>query len=130
MTPIRCWPRAFAAYCVVAFLVALPGCSDSASRARLPVTGRITGNGSETLEGAISFIPAKGNDGLGATCALKNGVYQFDQSNGPTAGLHEVSVRRTPSKPTGRPAAQIRQEWTFQAEVPAKGPYNIDFNLD
>jgi hypothetical protein len=109
--------------------VALSGCG--AGTSRLPVTGRITGNGAETLEGSISFIPAKGNDGLGATCALKNGVYQFDPSNGPTAGKHEVSIRRTPSKPTnGPPAGQIRQEWTFQAEVPAEGPYNIDFKLD
>ena len=130
MTPIRRQPRSFAAYCVVAFLAALTGCGESGSQ-RLPVTGRITGSGAETLNGAISFIPAKGNEGLGATCALNNGVYQFDRSNGPSPGKHEVRVRRTPSKPTGRPVAeQTKQEWVFQADVPVQGPYNIDFKLD
>jgi hypothetical protein len=130
MTPIRHQPRALAVYCVVAVFGLLTGCGAGDGQ-RLPVTGRITGNGAETLDGAISFIPAKGNEGLGATCALKNGVYQFDRSNGPTAGHHQVSIRRTPSKPTGRPAAgQTRQEWIFQADVPAKGPYTIDLKLD
>jgi hypothetical protein len=110
-------------------LAVLAGCGESGSQ-RLPVTGRINGSGAESLDGAISFTPAQGNDGLGATCALKSGVYRFDRSNGPSAGHYEVSIRRTPSKPTGRPdAGQTRQEWIFQAEVPAAGPYTIDFEL-
>jgi hypothetical protein len=118
-------------YCLVAsLLVALAGCGEGGSQ-RLPVTGHITGKDAETLDGSISFIPAKGNEGLGATASLKNGEYRFDRSNGPSAGKHQVSIRRTPSKPTIRPeTTQMRQEWTFPADIPAGGPYTVDFQLD
>ena len=109
--------------------IAFSGCGPSGP-ARLPVTGRISGNDAEKLDGAISFTPAQGNSGMGATCALKAGVYQFDRSNGPTAGAYDVSIRRTPPKPTGRPASGQRQEWNFKAEVQPGGPYTIDFTLD
>jgi hypothetical protein len=131
MTAIRFQPpRAW--LCVAALLVAaLAGCDRNGGPVRLPVRGRVTGKGAETLSGAISFSPAQGNDGLGATCALQGGLYQFDTSNGPSAGAYDVSIRRNPSKPTSQSSAdQGRQEWTFKADVPAAGPYNIDFNLD
>lgn len=96
----------------------------------MPVTGRVAGDGAQTLDGSISFIPAKGNSGLGATCALKGGVYRFDTSNGPTAGSYEVNIRRAPSKPTDGRVDRLRQEWNFKAEIPAGGPYTQDFTLD
>jgi hypothetical protein len=131
MTPIRFLPPRASLYVVALLGVFVAGCSGNAGAARLPVTGRITGSGADTLVGSISFTPAKGNDGLGATCALTNGSYRFDRTNGPTAGTYDVSIRRTPTKPTGQAnASQTRQEWTFKADVPASGPYNVDFKLD
>ena len=95
------------------------------------MSGKITGSGSDQLEGSISFIPVKGNEGHGATCLLKDGAFAFDRASGPTAGHYQVSIRRTPSKPTsGQMDRQSRQEWNFEAEVPPAGPYTVNFDLD
>jgi hypothetical protein len=83
------------------------------------------------LNGSISFIPAQGRDGPGATCSLLKGSYQFDKSNGPVAGPHEVIIRRSVGKSLpGGPAANTKGEWKLTADVPALGPYKIDFTLD
>jgi hypothetical protein len=120
----------FALGTVVLFASALAGCGTQGGK-RLPVTGRITGLGAEAFDGSISFIPSKGNDGLGATAALKDGSYSFDRTDGPTAGQYEVSIRRTPDKAAvGSASGQSKQEWTFHAEIPADGPYTRDFQLD
>jgi hypothetical protein len=118
-----------ARFVAAGWLMVVAGCGSGES-GRLPVTGRVAGNGALALDGSISFIPAKGNDGMGATCALKGGVYGFDRSNGPTAGAFDVSIRRSPSKPTDGQASSLRQEWNFKAEIPAGGPYTQDFTLD
>ena len=119
-----------ALWTVIMLASCLGGCGTEGGK-RLPITGRITGLGAEAFDGSISFIPSKGNDGLGATAALKDGSYRFDRTNGPTAGQYEVSIRRTPDKAAVRSArGQSKQEWTFHSEIPADGPYTRDFQLD
>jgi len=115
----------------LALLLALSGCGASDGPARLPVSGHVVGDGAESIVGSVSFSPAKGNEGLGGTCALSQGAYQFDRTNGPTAGLHDVIIRRNPTKPTtASKEKQPRMEWKLQADIPAKGPYQIDLKLD
>jgi hypothetical protein len=114
-------------------LTALLGCGETAGSGRLPVYGQLSGGDSQSLSGSISFTPAKGHAGLGGTCALQNGAYKFDKTNGPTAGSHDVIIRRTVTKPTEfqrMPGPQPRQEWNLKADVPENGPYRIDLTLD
>ena len=124
------WRASCAIYCLIPLgMSVLAGC-DTGS-ARLPVNGKITGESAAGLEGAISFIPAKGSEGQGATCMVKDGAYAFDRTNGPSAGRFQVSIRRTPAKPTSGPVdRRLRQEWDFEAEVQSGEPYTMNFDLD
>lgn len=111
-------------------LVGTVGCGDTGDSARLPVFGQISGSDSQNLSGSISFTPAKGRDGLGGTCALKKGAYRFDRTNGPSAGPHDVIIRRTVNTKEQLAPDAPRNEWKLQAEVPAEGPYEINLKLD
>ena len=114
-------------------VVAGLGCAGSSGPQRLPVSGQISGPGSDTLTGSISFTPAKGHVGPGATCSVDKGVYRFDKTNGPTAGPHDVTIRRAVSVKMGTPGttpAQSRKEWKLTADVPGQGSLRLDFKLD
>ena len=107
--------------------------------------GTVTDPGGEKISGSISFVPHQGRPGPGAIASLIEGEYRFDKTNGPTVGLHRVIVTRTASKeptakqagsPKGPPAGKKGvavpspgMPWTLSADVPAKGPYRLDFKL-
>lgn len=112
---------------IVCCFASVVGCGASGPP-RLPVSGKVTAASGEAFNGSISFTPAP--EGLGATAAVSEGAYRFDRSNGPTAGSYEVTIRRTASKPLGTPVGKTRTEWTRKADVPANGPFEIDFQLD
>src|SRR5437016_13607117 len=84
---VRLWP-------LLIWGAALTGCGGSSSVERLPVHGTVALAGGETISGSISFVPAKGASGPAATVSLIDGEYQFDRSNGPGAGPHQVIVQR------------------------------------
>ena len=110
------------------------GCGGGDGAGRLPVGGRVVGPSQEAISGSLSFAPAPGRTGPGATASIVNGKYQFDQSDGPHAGTHEVIIRRRMEKPLASerqsPATAAKSEWTRTVEIPAKPPYQVDFQLD
>ena len=113
------------------------GCGRRSGVQRLPVHGRVTLANGEKLSGWIAFMPARGQSGPAANTKLVEGRYQFDRSNGPTAGLKDVKVTRTPSgtrtprspaddKTTPKP----KSAWTQSADVTDDGRYLYNFTLE
>ena len=110
--------------------------------ARLPVHGTVSLPNGEKLSGSITFVPAEGMSGPGATTGLTDGRYQFDRSDGPTAGPHRVTVMRAVSKrelfesggkkppPASKPAAAPKVRWTLSADVADDGTFQCDFTLE
>ena len=129
-------------FCVGLCLAAM-GCGRS-NGGRLPVTGSVIGPGAEKLTGSISFIPDVDRSSPGAVASLVNGHYCFDGTNGPGPGRYRILIRRAVTKTranqTSKPGLALATgesiargatvEWTFAREIVAKGPYQIDFNLD
>ena len=118
---------------LLALLVLQGGCGNPAELNRLPVFGTITGFPGTT--GSISFIPAPGNKGPGAVASIQNGKYQFDATNGPTPGPHEVLISLTLGKhlPAGSSAAYNPKSTAplrLKANVPAQSPFRLDFKFD
>jgi hypothetical protein len=111
----------------------------------LPVYGAVTQPSGETIDGTITFLPDQQQPGPGAVASLVKGAYQFDKTNGPTAGPHRVIVTKmvgkelSPTKSSGpkpRPGSRKAatkagspSEWTFSATIPQEGPYKFDFQL-
>ena len=143
---VLAWRKFVAAWCLVLPLAAtMIGCGRPSGEGRLPVYGTVADSGGEKISGSISFVPDQGRPGPSAIVSLKDGEYRFDKINGPTAGLHRVIVTRTVSKepgakqagsPKGSPAwkkggaaPSPATQWTLSADVPAKGPYRLDFKL-
>ncbi len=117
--------------CWALLLALLVGCGASSSR--LPVNGSVMGPNGEAITGSISFTPTKDNSGAGATASLVEGKYRFDRSNGPEPGGYEVIITRTSNKMEvvqRNAQANTKMRWSFPTEVPANGPYEIDFKLD
>ena len=125
---------------------------------RLPVHGTVTFANGEKPDCSIMFKPAKGQPGPSATTKVVNGNYQFDRSNGPTAGPHTVIVTRivhrsfqpladkkaaaekkaaadkkaTANKKTvadNKAGPDEKTEWTESADIGDDGRYLQDFTL-
>jgi hypothetical protein len=138
--------NAVAAWCLVLLLaMTLVGCSRSNGEGRLPLYGTVTDSSGEKVSGSISFVPDQGRPGPSAIASLKDGEYRFDTTNGPTAGPHRVNVTRTVTKDLsakqaaapkrslagkkGGVAPSSSGQPALSADVPAKGPYQLDFKL-
>ncbi len=143
---ILAWRNAVWAWGLALLLAAATmGCGRPSGAGRLPVFGTVTAPDGEKISGLISFVPDQGRPGPSAIASLKDGEYRFDKTNGPTAGLHRVIVARTASKepsvkqagsPQASPAwkkggaaPSAPGQWTLSADVPAQGPYRLDFQL-
>lgn len=114
----------------------LVGCGRGKVVERFPVHGTVRLANGERLSGSITFLPAKGRPGPGATTALVEGSYRFDRSNGPVAGPQTVIVKRivprsrVPELPTDKQSAQTaNSEWTESTDVSDDGQYLHDFTL-
>jgi hypothetical protein len=87
------------------------------------------------LNASISFLPSDGKKRPAATASVKDGVYRFDRTNGPTAGPTRVIVtrlnRRDLAFPShgGKPAPPVQSEWKIAVDVADDGQYLQDFNL-
>jgi hypothetical protein len=130
---------------LVLALVAAVGCSGSSGVPRLPVYGAVAHPSGDKIDGSVSFVPDQGRSGPSAITSIVKGAYQFDKTNGPTAGPHRVIVTRTASKeqtlkPAGGPKGQVKgpksavaggqaAQWTFSRDIPEKGPYQFDLTL-
>ena len=129
--------RAFAVLILLGLLSLQCGCGSESSVVRLPVHGTVTVASGERLNGSITFVPAQGQAGPSATTKLDEGKYEFDLTNGPTAGPHTVIIKRVVSRADALKAIKAMQpsrengaEWTLSADVADKGQYLQDFSLN
>jgi hypothetical protein len=86
--------RSVVRFVLLSAIVVIGGCRPQNEVSRLPVHGTVTTANGEKPNGSISFIPADGESGPAAMTVLTGGNYQFDRTNGPTAGPHQVIVRK------------------------------------
>ena len=91
----------------------------------------------EKLSGSITFLPAPGRPGPAATTKLAEGSYQFDRSNGPTAGPHTVIIRRVVSRAKmierlkkGRLSRRLRKRMDSLRRIADDGQYLHNFKLN
>ncbi len=75
-------------------LVAAAGCGNGNGTVRLPVFGVVSTPQGDKLNGSIAFVPAENFHGPAALTSVVNGKYQFNQTNGPTAGPYQVIIHR------------------------------------
>ena len=135
--PRRPRRRAIAVLIFLGLLSLHGGCGSGNRVDRLPVRGTVTMASGERLSGSITFVPAEGKSGPPATTKLNEGKYEFDRTNGPTAGPHTVIMRRVVSREDSletiaakQPARENGAEWTLSADVADDGKYLRDFTLD
>ena len=128
--------RAFAVLILLGLLLLPCGCGGEPGPVRLPVHGTVTMASGERLNGSITFLPAEGQSGPSATTKLEEGKYEFDRTNGPTAGPHTVKMRRVVSRADSLKAIAAKQrpresgaEWTLSADVTDSGQYLQDFTV-
>jgi hypothetical protein len=116
-------------------LVLLPAGCRRGSTDRLPVHGTVKTAAGEQLNASITFLPSDGQKRPAATASVKDGVYHFDRTNGPTAGPTRVIVtrlaRREESFPSrgNRPVPPAQSEWRFALDLSDDGRYLQDFTL-
>ena len=112
------------------------GCSRGTKLDRLPVHGTVTLANGEKLNGSITFLPTEGLAGPAANARLKEGSYQFDFENGPTAGPHTVMIKRidsrsrAPQMQADDSATPRKSEWNRAVELTNDGQNIQDFQLD
>jgi hypothetical protein len=108
---------------------------------RLPVFGTVSLPNAEGINGSITFVPTEGNHGPAALAKLTDGKYQFDRTNGPTVGPHQVIVKRTFPRsrvptPNGSDqkgeavSAGIKTEWKLNANLKEQASNQYNFTLE
>jgi len=130
---------------VLAFCFAGCGGSDIGRR---PVFGLVQGAQGQT--GTVTFIPVGEPGRPSATADIEDGRYEFDGSNGPCSGQHQVHIRlrqspeASPQEPEPKsdkilkvdrrrkrvfeaPAPIV--EKTVELNVPEDGPWKLDIQL-
>jgi hypothetical protein len=129
--------RVLSALILLGLLPLLCGCGSESSLDRLPVHGTVTMASGERLNGSITFLPAEGQSGPSATTKLNAGKYEFDSTNGPTAGPHTVIMKRVVSRADSLKTIEAKQripengaEWTLSVDIADSGQYLQDFALD
>jgi hypothetical protein len=130
---------------LIACCALLAGCGREPAIVRLPVRGAVTLLSGGDLSGSITFLPASGHTGPAATTTLAAGSYQFNQTNGPTAGPHRVVIKRVipkaammESRGSKNPraakeapqAGEPRMEWVVSADVNEQNLEHCDFRLE
>ena len=119
---------------------AAAGCSRSLI-SRQAVFGTISG--AEGRSGLVSFIPA--DEGPATRVKITDGVYKFDESNGPVPGEYRVVVQLEKARPAGvqtvlvkgvpvpvDQAAGLEAEYekrSLKISVPAEGSKQLDLKL-
>jgi hypothetical protein len=142
VTTVKSCHLPFTLLALIALIIA-SGCSGNTDVVRLPVSGTVALSNGEKLSGSITFVPATGHTGPAATTLLGDGHYQFDRTNGPTAGPHQLIVKKLPSKSVllesrggkkpaesvGAAPLQRKTQWTLLVDFAENGPYQRDFTL-
>ena len=124
-------------------MISSAGCGKKDRVTRLPLFGKVSTSNDEEINGSITFIPSEGFHGPAATATIANGEYQFNQENGPTAGPHQVIVKRLTSRNrlpgTNRgdqksdseaiPSGNSKTEWRLSANLTKNASNQYDFTL-
>jgi hypothetical protein len=132
--------RIFSQLCLL--LALLPAGCERGGIDRLPIHGTVQTARGEKFDASISFQPIGGKRPV-ANGSVKNGEYRFGRSDGPTAGLTTVVVKRivhrdqtaaSRTKPNAWPATRAgpptKSEWTIMsATIVDDGKYVQDFTL-
>jgi hypothetical protein len=102
----------------------------------LAIGGNVTRAGAPMAGGMICFRPAKGGPGPAATASIQAGRYQFDSTNGPVSGPHEVVILpvidgklTAVSAAESTPTADTATLWMFEIDVPSDAPSEIPFDI-
>jgi hypothetical protein len=136
-------------WCMCVSAVLLAGCSKIGTKHRLAVSGTVTLANQDDINGSISFVPAEGTAGPAAITTLAKGKFEFDRTNGPTAGPHRVIIRRSiiqnriPSSNTvdqkadsaaialaDSKSGDVKTEWKLRANLHEDAPNHFDFKLE
>lgn len=72
--------------------VGLSGCGRKPGPEHFAIRGEVTLESDLLESGRITFIPIEDAKGPSAVATIKDGVYQFDRTNGPVAGKHRVEI--------------------------------------
>jgi hypothetical protein len=136
----RAGRRAAPLLCGLALL--LTGCGPSR---RVAIQGTVTYRGAPLEEGTILFEPADPAKGYSAGARVEAGAYAIPAEKGLLPGPYRVQVsapgpsRRKPPPGPGpgavfeageRLPAKYNRDTELTAEVTARGPNRLDFNLD
>ncbi len=87
----------------MAFLIS--GCSQT-TLSRLPVYGSVPDAAGRS--GRISLIPAEGTEAPAARASIRNGAFQFDESNGPMPGKYLALVELQPELDPDQGFVQVK----------------------
>jgi hypothetical protein len=129
--------------CTFGLIGTLGGCGQHDRSNRMAIFGAVVLATGEKLSGSITLMPAKGYTGPAATTAIVDGQYRFDTTNGPTAGPHQVIIKRKmltgmPRVPSAnqkgavRPDAAVesKSQWILDVDVKPAELNQHDFKLD
>ncbi len=135
MTPFalsQCRQWSFAALFAVTII---GGCSGGDELPRKPVFGTVS-TASNTLDGAISFLPTADTKGPSATTAIIQGKYRFVAGDGVVPGKYQVLIVPKITKPISQPESATKThskseptEFRQEVTVPADGPFELNFQV-
>ncbi len=135
--------RRFSALGLALFVLA--GCGGPSGPARGAVEGKVTLDGAEIDEGAITFRPTGATQGPASGGPIKKGRYRLSTAEGPVVGRHRVEITapaksgRKVQAPMGNPGemtdeivekvpARYNTQSTLERDIKA-GDNNLDFEL-
>lgn len=127
--------------------VLIGGCGLNSSEVdtlpRVPVSGRVTLDGTPLPEGKIQFQPTNADSGIMAVGEIKDGAFAIDQAKGPVPGNYRILISSQPvvvvkqdenpgSRPSKREPEKVASEFSSKAsklaaEVKADGPNSFEF---
>ena len=106
---------------------------------RVAIYGTVMLEGTPLDAGTLTLLPVDG-DSPAVNCAIRQGEYAFDKTNGPVAGLHRVLIMpdvdlKTPYLPTpGQPkrsrARKEPLEWEQQVDIPRADSFEHNIALE
>jgi len=102
----------------------------------MAIGGTVKRGGAPLANGMISFRPAEGGSGPAAATSIREGRYQFDSTNGPTSGPHQVVILSAiEGKLTAAPVAATPPTpgtdapWTVEIDVPSRDSSEVSFHI-
>jgi hypothetical protein len=130
---------------ILAASLIVAGCQQRKGPQRAAVSGRVTLDGQEIVQGSIAFKTVGANSGLAAGGPIQNGRYAIEKDRGPVVGENRVeikSVRKTgrqvqapladPGQMTDEIVEAVPARYNSQSELEREvkeGDNQLDFDL-